>query len=171
VCTNTDWAEVRAQGPPFKLPPACSALELMGVPLGDDGVALLAGLLPASPQLQRLELTAVGMGPLGAKHLAQALAPSGVNGGGVQLVALKVETCGLGDDGVEALADALAGNTASHSSNGCQPISPRQKLFASARISHAAIPLHQAYFSSAPSNPPLYLLGVVSGMRFGATRV
>ena len=108
---------MRSQGPPFQISPACTALELMGVPMGDDGVALLASLLPTSPQLQRLELTMVGMGAAGGRYLADALVPrpgsGGISGGGgsegSKLTALKIETCGLGDEAAEALASALTG--------------------------------------------------------------
>lgn len=164
MCTNSDWAEVRAQGPPFELPAACAALELMGVALGDDGVALLAGLLPASPQLQRLELTMVGMSPAGAKHLARALAPvgrGGQGGKGAKLAALKVETCSLGDAGVEALADALAGIQKITTSQGNRRESkcPGRTLAAATAILHAKAP--RAVFA-AFSNPPLMCLLVLS---------
>jgi len=100
----------------------------MGVPMGDDGVALLASLLPSSPQLQRLELTMVGMGAAGGRYLADALVPlrgsgsSSSGGGGSKLTALKIETCGLGDEGAQALAGALTGTKGSFNQEQTEPV-------------------------------------------------
>lgn len=120
---------MRSLLPPFQIAPSCTALELMGVPMGDDGVALLASLLPSSPQLQRLELTMVGMGAAGGSYLADALVPrrgssgrSSGGGGGSKLTALKIETCGLGDEGAQALAGALAGTKGSFNREQTEPV-------------------------------------------------
>lgn len=86
--------------------PNLRCLVVAGNALRDDGGMVLAGMIEGRtlPQLEVLDVTACGMGPLASK----ALLLSGVGGGMQALTSLYVGSNYIDSVGVEALAQAMA---------------------------------------------------------------
>ena len=86
------------------LPADAESLELYGQPVGADGAAVLAQLLPGWPALKRRGLGRTQLGDAGATILAQALRVNHT------IVQLALHDNGISAVGITALAAALRDN-------------------------------------------------------------